>query len=136
MPYWSCYFHIVWATKYRQSIITPQMETFIFAAINQKSSELHSPVLALNGVTDHLHVAICIAPSVSVSNWVGQVKGLAAHSVNAVFGNLETPFKWQEGYGVVTFGEKQLPFVQAYIANQKQHHSVGGLVEKLERFDE
>jgi REP element-mobilizing transposase RayT len=112
------------------------MESLISSAINQKSSELHSPILALNGVADHVHVAVCIAPSVSVSHWVGQVKGLAAHSVNAVFTDLDSPFKWQEGYGVVTFGEKHLPFVEEYIAQQKRHHSAGSMIEKLERIEE
>src|SRR5690606_21966553 len=110
--------------------------TVIFAAIEQKSAELRCPLLGLNAVTDHVHVAVNIAPSLAVSQWAGYVKGFSAHAVNASFTDLETTFKWQEGYGVVTFGEKNLPFVQAYIAQQKQHHAVGTVIAKLEQLDD
>ena len=136
MPFWNCYYHIVWTTKYRQPTITLQMERLIFSAVEQKSAELHCPILALNAVADHVHVAVCITPSVAVANWVGQSKGLSAHAINANFNELEISFKWQDGYGAVTFGEKQLPFVQAYIQQQKQHHESGKVFEKLERSEE
>jgi putative transposase len=68
--------------------------------------------------------------------WVGFVKGLATHAINAAFPDLEVPFKWQEGYGVVTFGEKNLSFVQDYIANQPIHHAKGQVIPKLEQMDE
>jgi REP element-mobilizing transposase RayT len=136
LPYSNCYYYLVWATKYRQPVLTAEVAPFVYRAIEQKSIELRSPILAINSVSDHLHVAVCIAPSVSISTWIGHIKGLSAHSVNAVFANLETPFKWQEGYGVVTFGEKNLPYVRAYIAKQQTHHASGQIVDKLERIDE
>jgi REP-associated tyrosine transposase len=135
LPYWNCYYHLVWATKYRRPLLNAQITPFVYRAIEQKSVELHSPILAMNSVNDHIHVAVCIAPSVSISTWIGHIKGLSAHSVNAVFANLESTFKWQEGYGVVTFGEKNLAYVQDYIANQQVHHAAGKIVDKLERID-
>jgi hypothetical protein len=46
--------------------------------------------------------------------------------------------EWQRGFGVVSFGLKQLGWVQNYIANQKEHHARGKVFDKLERteFDE
>jgi hypothetical protein len=41
--------------------------------------------------------------------------------------------EWQRGFGVVSFGKKQLPWVLRYIANQKQHHAVGKIEARLER---
>lgn len=136
MPYWNCYYHIVWATKYREPILTPKIQPLIYSAIRQKSGDLRSPLLALNSVDDHIHVAVSISPSISVSSWVGFVKGLSAHAINAAFADLEMPFKWQEGYGVVTFGEKNLSFVQDYISKQPIHHAKGGIIPKLEQMDE
>jgi REP element-mobilizing transposase RayT len=136
MPFWDLYYHIVWTTKYRQPILTLDIEKVVLEAVNQKSLELGSPVLALNTVSDHIHVAVSIAPRVAVATWVGQVKGLSAHAVNAAFANLETPFKWQEGYGAISFGQKQLEFVENYIAAQKMRHAEGNIFDKLERVDD
>jgi putative transposase len=136
VPYWNCYYRVVWATKYREPILTPAIQTLVYSAIRQKSGELKSPLLALNSVEDHIHIAVSIAPSLAVSSWVGFVKGLSAHAINAAFADLEAPFKWQEGYGVVTFGEKNLHFVQDYIEKQRIHHAKGEIIAKLEQMDE
>ena len=41
--------------------------------------------------------------------------------------------QWQSGYGVVSFGTKDLPWVSDYIRNQKEHHASGKALERLER---
>lgn len=41
--------------------------------------------------------------------------------------------QWQHGYGIVSFGTKDLEWVVRYIHNQQQHHSGGTAVERLER---
>ncbi len=136
MPFWKCYYHVVWATKERQPIITASVETVLFAAIRSKSDELRCPLLAVNGTEDHIHIAICIRPSLSIGDFAGQIKGTSSHAVNLAFSDLETKFRWQEQYGVVTFGEKNLPFVTNYIEQQKVHHKTGRLYVTLEQTEE
>ena len=136
MPYWSCFYHIVWATKYRQEIITPSMKPIIYDAITQKSGQLHCILLAINSVADHIHIAVRIPPHVAISKWVGDAKGLSTYAVNGDYSSVDAPFKWQEGYGVVTFGEKNFPYVERYIARQQEHHQTGQIIDKLERIDE
>ena len=41
--------------------------------------------------------------------------------------------EWQTGYGVVSFGAKDLPWVVAYIQNQREHHARAGTHDRLER---
>jgi hypothetical protein len=38
---------------------------------------------------------------------------------------------WQTGYGVVSFGTKDLDWVVKYIRNQKKHHKKGTAVDRL-----
>jgi REP element-mobilizing transposase RayT len=135
MPFWKCYYHIIWATKNRETVITPAIETILFPAIQSKSDELRSPILAINGVADHVHVAVCIRPSLAVGDWVGQIKGASSHAVNLAFTDLEPKFRWQTDYGVVTFGVKNAPFVVSYIENQKAHHRSGSLQAYLEQIE-
>jgi hypothetical protein len=42
---------------------------------------------------------------------------------------------WQTGYGVVSFGTKDLPWVVSYVRNQKEHHAKGTIVGRLEKTD-
>ncbi|PJF38520.1 MAG: IS200/IS605 family transposase, partial [Phototrophicales bacterium] len=100
MPFRAVYYHLVWATKYRQPLITPQIESRLIEIIQHKSQELKSEIFAINTVTDHIHVAVSISPSVAVSKWVQQVKGISTHNVNLEFPNNEHRFQWQPSYGV------------------------------------
>ena len=40
---------------------------------------------------------------------------------------------WQTGYGVVSFGTKDLEWVKDYVRNQRERHDRGTLEERLER---
>lgn len=136
MPFWVCYYHIVWTTRNREPLITPQTEPVLFKAVETKSSEFNAPVLAVNGVADHIHIAVCIPPKIAVSDWVGNVKGASSHAVNTAFSNLPTQFRWQGSYGVLSFGVKNLDMVRDYILHQKQHHANNSLYDYLERADD
>jgi putative transposase len=136
MPFWKCYYHIVWATKNREALITPAAEKIIHEAVRSKSNELHCEIQGINGMADHVHVAVSIRPSLSVSDWVKQIKGASSRTMNLAFDNMEPKFRWQDEYGVLTFGEKNLPLVLSYIENQKEHHRTGDLQPYLERTEE
>lgn len=92
MPFWRCYYHVIWATKNRAEWIAPQIERVIFDSIRTKAQELETPILALNGVADHIHIAACIPPKLSVGEWVKRMKGTSSREVNVHFPNLETAF--------------------------------------------
>ena len=85
---------------------------------------------------DHVHLAINIEPFVTISDLVGDLKGACSHEINQQ--RRMKALQWQRGFGVVSFGMKQLPWVQEYIANQKEHHASGQVFDRLERteFDE
>ena len=91
--------------------------------------------MAINMMPDHIHIAVRIPPKIAVAEWIGQVKGLSTHEVNAMFPDLEHPFAWQQGYGVLTFGAKRLPFVIDYIRRQQEHHAADTIEEYLEQMD-
>lgn len=136
MPFWKCYYHIVWGTKNRQSIISAAMEIVIFQAIRSKSEDLKCPILAINGISDHVHVAVSIRPSLAVADWIGKIKGVSSREVNLAFADLKEKFRWQEAYGVLTFGTRNRSFVVSYVENQKEHHRAGNLQPYLEQVDE
>ena len=136
MPFWRCYYHVIWATKNRAAWITLEIETVILSSIREKALELESPILAINSVADHIHIAACVPPKLSIAEWVKHMKGVSTRDVNARFPNLDTAFGWQQGYGVLTFGAKNQQMVIDYIERQKEHHANQNLHSYLEQIDD
>lgn len=92
-------------------------------------------VHAIGGTEDHMHLAVSIPPKVAPAKFIGDVKGNSSHYINHVI-KPDFEFHWQDEYGVLSFGEKNLSAVVRYIHNQKQHHADGTLIAPMERIDE
>jgi REP element-mobilizing transposase RayT len=72
-------------------------------------------------------------PTVLVSELVGRLKGASSHEANQKLGGGRKLLEWQAGYGVVSFGTRDLDWVRAYVRNQKEHHARGTVFDRLER---
>lgn len=135
MPYWNLHYHFVWGTKNRLPLIEASIEADVYRAIAAKAQDMGGFVHAIGGIEDHVHLAASIPPKLAPAKFVGDVKGNCSHFVNHV---IKPGFEFysQDEYGVLSFGEKNLPSVVRYIHNQKQHHADGTLVAVMERMDE
>lgn len=132
MPYWQLFYHIVWATRNREPLLTPEVEPIIYGFLRDKALGLEGTVFALNGYVDHVHLVVSIPPKIAVSKFVGQVKAVASVKYNQSRPGA-TPFYWQEEFGVFSFDKKRLPYVIEYVENQKTHHANHHLIAILER---
>jgi REP element-mobilizing transposase RayT len=132
MSYWQLFYHIVWATKNREPILTPQVEAVIHGFLQNKALGLEATVHALDGYLDHVHMVVSIPPKIAVSKFVGQVKAVASVRYNQANPQAE-PFYWQEEFGVFSFDRKRLPNFVAYVQRQKYHHAQNNLIPVLER---
>jgi REP element-mobilizing transposase RayT len=136
MPYWRLFYHFVWATKQRAPLITPQTEMMIFEQIRTKALGLGATVFAINGTPDHVHLVASVPPKLALATFVGQVKGITSTRTNQQQGINDLRLTWQEGYGVFSFDGKRLPYVIAYVDNQKVHHRQQSTIPILERVDD
>ena len=125
-------YHFIWATKNREPYLTPTVETCLFPYIGAKCKELGYELYAVNGATDHLHILIGLTPTAIVADVAKNLKGASSHFINHDSG-LEENLYWQDGYGVITMREAEIPTVMTYIQNQKTHHRNGKLSALLER---
>jgi|GEM_PF-802511 len=132
MPYWQLYYHIVWATKNREPLLTADVEPKIYSLLRNKALGLGASVFALNGYLDHVHLVVSIPPKIAISKFVGQVKAVASVRFNQS-GHLASPFYWQEEYSIFSFDRKRLPYFVAYVEQQKEHHSKNRIIPVLER---
>ena len=129
------YFHFVWATKQRLPTLTPEIEREVYRCIQGEAQTLGCDVLALNGMSDHVHLLVKSPTRLAPAKIMAQVKGVSSRFVHE---NLPQHggLWWQEGYGVFSIGRNQRRAVIAYIENQKAHHTDNTVQADWEEVDE
>lgn len=132
--YTQLYYHVVWATKLRQPILDPAMLRTVDRAMREKSGKLRGTIYAVNGVADHVHLAVRLPATLAIADYVEQVKGYASWLVNHSPEHTQTLY-WQDGYGAVTFRKSELPVVVRYIQRQQEHHQQRDLWDEFERWE-
>jgi REP element-mobilizing transposase RayT len=135
MTYWRLHYHLIWATFGRQPTLTSDREKMFYGVIYQKAKELGLKIHAAGNVDDHVHIVVSIPPKLSVADGVRHLKGASAYAINHMDGS-DGQFKWQDGYGALSVGERSLQTVMAYANNQKAHHKDGIIVDVYERIEE
>jgi len=126
--------HVVWHTKQSLPLLSPQIEPAVHRFLWQRLIETRGVyVYEIGGIENHVHLAISIPPTVTISDLVGQLKGASSHHINHENATKDKLLQWQTGYGVVSFGTKDLQWVTEYIRNQREHHARGQVHGRLER---
>lgn len=121
--------HITWHTKDNLPQIDASIEAALYRFLRNKIVNTEGAFFhAIGGIETHVHIGTSVRPTVDIDKWIGQLKGASSHE----FGKA---LQWQQGYGVVSFGTRDLPWVVAYIENQKERHKRGDISERLERID-
>jgi putative transposase len=126
--------HITWHTKQSAPLLTPKIEPMVHHSVRGKC--INTPgvyIHEIGGIETHVHVCLSVAPTVHIAEFIGQLKGASSHEVNSKLGDGRKLLEWQSGYGVVSFGTRDLEWVKEYIRNQRQHHAQGTIQDRLER---
>lgn len=131
MPYWRLFYHIVWTTKERLSLIDPLWENDLHGYLWGKATALECIVHAIGGMPDHMHVVLSIPPKLAVATLAGKLKGASSHYISERFVPDGT-FAWQSEYGAFSFSEDRLAKIVEYVNDQKKHHTKNSLNKELE----
>ena len=134
MSYWRLHYHLIWATHQREPLLTEAVERQVFGTILNKAKELGCLVHAIGGVDDHIHLGISIPPKLAVAQVIRQLKGASAYYVNHQ-PNAPGTFHWQKGYGALTFGERSMETIVAYVRGQKEHHAQNTTIALYEQIE-
>lgn len=124
--------HIVWRTKHDMPLLTPPVEAFVHHHVKHRLLE-GVIVHAIGGTANHVHVVVTLPPTILVSELIARIKGSSAYEANQKFGATQRLLEWQRGYGVVSFGTRNLHWVKSYVEKQRARHARGKLFERLER---
>jgi len=113
--------HIVFSTKNRADLITPEIENELFGYIHGIVENNNSKLIIAGGMPNHIHLLVSLPKKIDVPDLIGDIKRDSSSWIKkqgAEFGN----FYWQKGYGAFSIGQSQVGTVTRYIKNQKEHH--------------
>lgn len=118
---WNCKYHIVFAPKYRRKIFCEEKRLAIRDILRTICGWKGVEIIEGEVCPDHVHLLLSIPPKMSVSYFVGYLKGKSSLMMFQRFGNMKFAYRnrefWCKGYYVDTVG-KNTTAIKEYIANQ------------------
>ena len=125
--------HLIFSTKERRPFLDDTVRESLHAYIAGVLKEQESPCLAVNSVTDHVHVLFCLNKNAALAQVIMQAKKGASRWMKTQ-GPRYADFGWQNGYGAFSVSQSSVEGVRRYIANQAEHHRKVTFQEELRAF--
>nr|WP_207713347.1 IS200/IS605 family transposase [Clostridium cochlearium] len=137
-PKWRCKYHIVFAPKYRRKEIYGDKKKEIGKILRMLCEWKGVEIIEANACKDHIHMLVSIPPKISVSGFVGFLKGKSSLMIFEKFANLKYKYGnrhfWCRGYYVDTVG-KNKKVIEEYIKNQQNEDMIADQISIKEYTD-
>ena len=118
---WNCKYHIVFAPKYRRKVFFEEKRIEIREILRQLCKWKNVEIIEGEVCPDHIHLLLSIPPKLSVSGFMGYLKGKSSLMIFQRWGNVKFAYRnrefWCRGYYVDTTG-KNTAAIKEYIAKQ------------------
>lgn len=136
---WRCQYHIVFAPKYRRQIIYGKYKEAIGKILRRICERIDGvEIIEANVCSGHIHMLITIPPKMSVSRFMGILKGKSSLMIFDQFANLKYKYGnrhfWCRGYYVDTVGRNK-EAIKKYIQNQLQEDQLAEQLSMKEYID-
>ena len=135
---WRCKYHIVFAPKYRRMEVYGKLKADIGAILRKLCEQKGVEIVEAQACPDHIHMLVEIPPSLSVSQFVGFLKGKSALMIFDRHANLKYKYGnrhfWCRGYYVDTVGRNE-GAIKEYIKNQLQEDIIVDQISLKEYID-
>ena len=131
--YTQIHIQFVFAVKHREGLIHSSFKDELYQYIAGIIKHHNHKLLAINGMSDHIHIFIGMRPTQSLSDLLQDIKGNSSKWINEKK-FLKVKFEWQEGYGAFSYSKSQINSVIDYFKNQEQHHAVKTFREEYLEF--
>ena len=136
---WRCQYHLVFAPKYRRQIIYGKYKVEIGKILRKICERMEGvEIIEANACVDHIHMLVSIPPKLSVSSFMGYLKGKSSLMIFDRHANLKYKYGnrefWCKGYYVDTVGRNKKA-IEEYIKNQIQEDVVSDQISLKEYID-
>ena len=120
---WNCKYHIVFAPKYRRKVFFGQKRLEIGAILRSLCEWKEVEIIEAEVCPDHVHMLVSIPPKLSVSGFMGYLKGKSSILIYQKYANMKFKYRnrefWCRGYYVDTVGKNKKAIAE-YIRKQLQ----------------
>ena len=118
---WRCQYHLVFAPKFRRKAIYGELRADIGKILRKLCAEKKVEIIEAEACIDHVHMLVSMPPHLSVSQFMGFLKGKSTLMIFDRHANLKYKYGsrhfWCRGYYVDTAG-KNKRVIEEYIRNQ------------------
>ena len=129
---WNCKYHIVFAPKYRRKVFYEGKRVEIREILRTLCQWKGVEIIEGEVCPDHIHMLVSIPPKMSVSGFMGYLKGKSSQMIYERWANLRYKYRsrefWCRGYYVDTVG-KNTKKIKEYIANQLKEDQIAEQME-------
>ena len=106
-----CEYHIVFAPKYRRTIIYGEIKADIGEILRKLCQEKKVEIIEAEACPDHIHMLVSIPPYLSIAQFMGFLKSKSALMIFDRHANLKYKYGsrhfWARGYFVDTVGRNE-----------------------------
>ena len=125
---WNCKYHIVFAPKYRRKVFNGEKRREIGEIMRPICMWKKVKIVEAEVCVDHVHMLLEIPPKVSVSSFMGYLKGKSSLMIYEKYPELKYKYRnrefWCRGYYVDTVG-KNAKKIEEYIKHQLDEDKAG-----------
>ena len=118
---WNCKYHEMFAPKNRRKVFYEEKLIEIGAILRELCRWKGVEIIEAEVCPDHIHMLLSIPPKMSVSGFMGFLKGKSSLMIYQRWGNMKFKYRnrqfWCRGYYVDTVG-KNTKAIKEYIATQ------------------
>ena len=133
MGYLKIWVHLVWTTKNREPLLTPEIKKQLLEHIVKNAVDKDIYIDFINGHLEHVHCLISLGSGQNIDKIVMLLKGESSYWINK---NklIRQKFEWQKEYFAVSVSESSVNRVRDYIKNQEEHHRKRSFQEEYDEF--
>ena len=120
---WKCQYHIVFIPKYRQKRLFGKVKKDVIEIIRTLCKYKNVEIVAGAVCSNHIHLDVAIPPKLSVSEFMGYLKGKSALMIYDKHPAERSKWNksfWARGYYVATVGTVTETVVKKYILEQEE----------------
>ena len=125
---WNYKYHIVFVPKYRRKVFYVDKRLEIGAILRELCKWKGVNIIEAEVCPDHVHMLLEIPPKMSISSFMGFLKGKSSLMIYEKWGNLKFKYRnrefWCRGYYVDTAGKNEVK-IKEYIKNQLKEDELG-----------
>ena len=120
---WDCKYHIVFSPKFRRKVIYGKLKKDIGKILRELCERKEVEIVEANACVDHIHMLVKIPPKLSISSFMGYLKGKSTLIIFERYANLKYKYGnrtfWCKGYYVSTVGLNKEK-ISKYIKEQQE----------------